>query len=352
MKHVFIFLFAIALFSCERENLTNEKVKILDGIKKDPELTRLSAAIDRAGLRNALTGTQYTFFAPTDAAFTAAGIDPNAVEPTVLLRILQYHMIPSRVDSSRFGVEFGIFNAQMAGPSWVGQLTFQGFQTLNLGLNANVYCTNATQEVPVGSGNVVGRGVFFNGASVVGFDAFEGADGVVHKINAVLLPPPGNLADVVAADPDLSIFNKLILKASGTGALPNFATGALLPLPADPLATARTGTLTVLAPNNSAMNTAGVTEAFIDGATPAACLDIARRHVVSLRTFSSDFFNNSIRPTPTITYNTLQTGKTVTFNSDANGVFFTNALTTRASVVAANIVATNGVLHKLSATIN
>lgn len=351
MKYIYIFVFAFAFFSCERENLTNEKVKILDGIKKDPELTRLSAAIDRAGLRSALNGTQYTFFAPTDAAFTAAGIDPNAVDPAALLRILQYHMIPSRVDSSRFGVEFGFFNGQV-GANLLGQLSFQGFQTLNLGLNANIYCTNATQEVPAASGNVVGRGVFFNGATIIGFDAFEGADGVVHKINSVLLPPPGNLANVVAADPDLSIFNKLILKASGTGALPNFATGVLLPLPPDPLTTARTGTLTVLAPTNSAMNTAGVTEAFIDGATPAACLDIARRHVVSLRTFSSDFFNNSIRPTPTITYNTLQSGKTVTYNSDTNGVFFTNALTTRASVAVANIVATNGVLHKISATIN
>lgn len=370
MKHLYVILFAVFFWSCERENLTNEKVKVIAGIKADPQLSRMSAAIERSGLAAALNGTQYTILAPTDSAFTAAGIDPNALDATVLLSVLQYHIIPSRIDSSRFGFEFGWLNGQLdnntqglftpptspQNTNFYGQLSFQGFQTMNLSLNANLYVTNATQlnppfpavNSPVNP-SAVGRGVFFNGARVIRFDAFEGADGVVHKINKVLLPPAGNLAQLIAADPDLSIFNKLILKATGT---PNFAVGVLTVLPGNALTPLRTGTLTVLAPNNAAMNAGGFTEAFIDGATPAACLDIARRHVINLRTFSSDFFNSSIRPTPLTLYNTQQTGKTVTYNVDSNGVFFTNSLTTRASVVAADVVATNGVLHKISSVIN
>ncbi|MFM8912311.1 MAG: fasciclin domain-containing protein, partial [Flammeovirgaceae bacterium] len=365
-----VILLMAFLWSCERENLTNEKVKVIAGIKADPQLTRLSAAIDRAGLAAALNGTQYTILAPTDSAFAAAGIDPNALDPATLLSVLQYHIIPSRIDSSRFGFEFGWVNQQLdnntlglfsppinpQNTNFYGQLSFQGFQTMNLNLNANLYVTNATQlNAPVPPTNspinpsAIGRGVFFNGARVIRFDAFEGSDGVVHKINKVLLPPTGNLAQLIAADTDLSIFNKLILKATGT---PNFAVSVLTALPASALTPLRTGTLTVLAPNNAAMNSGGFSEAFIDGATPAACLDIARRHVVGLRTFSSDFLNSSIRPTPLTLYTTLQTGKTVTYGVDTNGVFFTNGLTPRASVTVADVVATNGVLHKISSVIN
>jgi transforming growth factor-beta-induced protein len=352
LRYTAFLLLSLIIISCERENLTNEKVKILEGIKKDSELSKLSQAIDRVNLKSALIGTQYTFFAPTDEAFTNAGIDPNSIEPSVLLNILQYHMIPSRIDSSRFGVEYGLFFGQIFGPSYLGQLTYQGFQTLNLNLNANLYCTNATQEVPALTGNVLSRGLFFNGAQVVGFDSFEGADGVVHKINKVLLPPVGSLSQVVATDPDLSIFNKLINKAASTTGIPSYAATTLSALPADALATSRTGTLTVLAPTNEAMIAATITEAFIEASTPATCLDIARRHVIALRNFSSDFYNQSIRPTPVITYNTQQAGKAITYNSDSKGVFFTNALTTRADVVKANVVATNGVLHKINSAIN
>lgn len=352
LRYITFLLLPLLICSCERENLTNEKVKILEGIKKDADLSKLSQAIDRANLRGALIGTQYTFMAPTDAAFTNAGIDPAAIEPGVLLKILQYHMIPSRIDSSRFGIEYGFFFGQITFPSYLGQLTYQGFQTTNLDLNANLYCTNATEEVPALSGNVLGRGLFFNGARVVGADAFEGSDGVVHKVDAVLLPPVGNLSQTVAADPDLSIFNRLINKAATAPGALSYAATTLAALPADALVATRAGTLTVFAPTNAAMTAATVTEAFIDGATPVACLDIARRHVISLRNFSSDFYNQSIRPTPVITFTTQQAGKSVTYGSDSNGVFFTNALTPRAGVVKANVVATNGVLHKINSTIN
>ena len=340
------------LFGCERESLTDEKIKILAGIKADPQLSKLSQAIERANLKSALVGTQYTFLAPTDDAFTKAGIDPNAIDPAALLAILQYHIIPSRIDSSRFGIDYAVFLGQIVLPELLGPLTYQGFQTINLNVNANLYCTNATAESAPGSGIPVSRGVFFNGARIESFDSFEGADGVVHKIDNVLLPPIGNFGQAIAADPDLSLFSKLVNKAATATGASSYATTTLSLLPIDATAPSRAGTLTVLAPTNAAMTAGGLTEAFIDGATQAACLGIARRHVFSLRNFSSDLFNQSIRPIPLTIFNTQQAGVTVTYGSDANGAFFSNLLTPRADIVKANIVTTNGVIHKISTRIN
>lgn len=348
-RNIFQFLvviFSLVLLSCEREDNTDIKPSILDELDSDPALSTLASAVDRAGLRQALAGTQYTLFAPTNDAFTAAGINPSQIDPAALLKVLQYHMIPSRVDSSRFNLDYGLFFGQIAGPSFLGQLNYQGFQTLNLGVNSNIYVTNATEVV---TGNLTGRGLFINGAQITGPDAIEGGDGVVHKINRVLLPPSGSLAATVAADADLSLFNKLINKAATAPGAVSFAINPLSVLPTDALATSRAGSFTLFAPTNAAMEAAGYNDAFIDGATPAALLAIARQHTISLRNFTSDFFNQAIRPTPQLVYATLQTSPAFSVTYNAGTGAFSSPGTPTVNITGANVVTTNGVLQKVDA---
>lgn len=71
---------------------------------EDPEFTLLLRALERAGLTDALSGNDvYTVFAPTDAAFEAAGFDADAIDntdPETLQSVLLYHLVEGRVFSA------------------------------------------------------------------------------------------------------------------------------------------------------------------------------------------------------------------------------------------------------------
>ena len=120
----------------------------------------LIAAAQAAGLVDALKGDgPLTVFAPTDDAFAALpeGTVDNLLKPEnqeQLKAVLLYHVVPGKVMSSDLS---GTVNAE----------TLQG----------------ATVEV-VASGS----GVTVNGANVIKADV-AASNGVIHVIDAVILPP-------------------------------------------------------------------------------------------------------------------------------------------------------------------
>jgi uncharacterized surface protein with fasciclin (FAS1) repeats len=120
----------------------------------------LVAAIKAADLVGALQGKgPFTVFAPTDAAFAAlpAGTLDNLLKPEnkeKLKAILLYHVVPGKVMSSDLK---GTVNA----------VTLQG-QTATIIASAS--------------------GVTVNGAKVVTAD-IAASNGVIHVIDAVILPP-------------------------------------------------------------------------------------------------------------------------------------------------------------------
>jgi uncharacterized surface protein with fasciclin (FAS1) repeats len=121
----------------------------------------LVAAVQAAGLVETLKGEgPFTVFAPTDEAFAAlpAGTVENLLLPEnkdQLVAILTYHVVPGKVMST------DLSNGMEAA-------TVQG---------ANV--TIMTEG-----------GVKVNGANVVTADV-EASNGVIHVIDAVILPPEG-----------------------------------------------------------------------------------------------------------------------------------------------------------------
>lgn len=360
-KHIlFSTLLVFGLNSCSEDSFTSLTDTILDGVSEDSDLSTLNAAIQKSGVASQLNGTQYTLFAPTNQAFTDAGIDINSIDAATLAEIIKYHMIPTRVDASRLDVEYGKFLGILVpnndnSLNFLGNLTYLGVQTLNLGVNANIYYTQAIQVLNNATSELALEGFYVNGARVVEADAFEGGDGVIHKINRVLLPPVGSAAKAIEADPDLTLFDKIVKKASANAnGIPSFSLSVLDVLPTNALTTARTGTLTVFAPTNAALETAGLNEAAIDALTVAQCFAIARQHVVNLRWFSSDLANLLTRNSPFLTSVNLapQAGLAITYNNDGTAVTFSTVNTTGIDLVSADIVTANGVIHKINDVID
>ncbi len=138
---------------------------VWDIIQDSPAHTTLETAILAAGLDAALSGDgPFTVFAPTDAAFAAlpAGLlDQLLDDPTgALTEILLYHVLGAQVLSSQ------LTDGQMAA-------TLQG-EDITVTINA--------------------QGVFINDAQVIVADLLAD-NGVVHVIDAILLPKTVNTED-------------------------------------------------------------------------------------------------------------------------------------------------------------
>jgi uncharacterized surface protein with fasciclin (FAS1) repeats len=119
--------------------------------------TTLVAAVQAAGLVETLKGEgPFTVFAPTDEAFAAlpAGtIEALLADPVALAAILTYHVIPGKVMST--DLTEGMMAATVNGAEVT--ITLEG-------------------------------GAKINGANIVAAD-IEATNGVIHVIDAVILPP-------------------------------------------------------------------------------------------------------------------------------------------------------------------
>ena len=126
----------------------------------------LVAALTQAGLVETLSGDgPFTVFAPTDQAFTDAGIDlasfDNDEANATLVDILTYHVLNGAVDSA--SVTDGL-----------------SVEALN-GDNLDFSVVNGT--------------VLVNDATVITADVVS-SNGVIHVIDKVLLPPADELEDI------------------------------------------------------------------------------------------------------------------------------------------------------------
>lgn len=106
---------------------------IVDIASRDGRFTTLTAAVVAAGLDSALSGGQWTVFAPTDAAFAKLGIDASNVATTFskdeLTDILLYHTLDSSVSSAEAKTMLG--NITMANGQLAGLKYFDGSLWVN-----------------------------------------------------------------------------------------------------------------------------------------------------------------------------------------------------------------------------
>ena len=255
--------------------------------------TTLVAAVVEARLLPALTNpfSQLTVFAPTNEAFTAAltalGITAGELLASPNLSdILLYHVLGAEVVSG------SLTNGQIAAP-----------------LN-----TDNTLKVTIDGSNV-----FINQTQVTAAN-LQADNGVVHVLNAVVLPNP-TVADVALGSPAHTTLVAAVVEAR------------LLPALTNPFAS-----LTVFAPTNTAFdNLATALGTDLAGILANAELeDILLYHVVGSEVLSTALVNG-----PVVTLN----GQSVTINL-MSGVMVNNA-----TVTAADLPSDNGVVHVIDAVL-
>ncbi len=247
----------------------------------------LVAALSKADLVTTLQGDgPFTVFAPTDQAFTDAGIDLSTFvtdeEIAALADILTYHVVSGSVLST--ALTDGMTATALNGDD----VTF----TVNE------------------------AGVMVNDANVVTADV-PASNGVVHVIDKVLMPP-ADLADIPTVATSTGIHASLVAALTQANLVAT--------LQGD-------GPFTVFAPTDQAFTDAGIDLASFDtDAENATLVDILTYHVVSGSVLSTALTDGMTA--------TALNGDDVTFTVNEAGVMVNDA-----NVVTADVPASNGVVH-------
>ena len=250
----------------------------------------LVAALAHAGLVETLQGDgPFTVFAPTDAAFEAAGIDLSTfdteAENETLSDILLYHVISGAVDAAN--VTDGLVATMVNGD--------------------NVTFTVTNETVMINDANVTDRDV-------------AASNGIIHIIDKVLLPP--------AEDPALEDISGV---AAGTGVHDSLVAalthaGLVATLQGD-------GPFTVFAPTDEAFAEAGIDLSTFDNDEANATLtDILTYHVYAGSVAAADVTDGMVA--------TMVNGDDATFTV-VNGTVMVGG----ATVTTADVAASNGVIH-------
>lgn len=258
---------------------------LVDVLALDGRFTTLITAVQAAGLADVLTtGGPFTLFAPTDDAFAA--LPPGTVESLVtnvpaLKNILLYHVL------GKSATEFQLLAARSAE-------TLQG-EDVSVSLNRS--------------------GVFINGAKVLNPNV-RTPNGIIHVINAVLLPPAPkpNLLETLQND---GRFTTLIAALQATGLDGVLASG---------------GPFTIFAPTDEAFAKLppGTVASLL--ANPDALKQVLLYHVVNGEQSAREL---------------LKRFKVETLQGSAVKVYWWSGhvFVNRSKVIDANLAAGNGVIH-------
>ena len=265
---------------------------VVDIIVNSEDHTTLETAVIAAGLVETLSGAgPFTVFAPTDDAFAAlpAGtIEAVLADIDLLTAILTYHVVGGTTLSTDLmdGMSVETLNGE----------------SVNVTINAD--------------------GVFINDAEVIVADLVAD-NGVVHVIDAVLLPPTpetNTVVDIIVNSEDHTTLETAVIAAG----LVETLSGA--------------GPFTVFAPTDDAFAAlpAGTIEAVL--ADIDLLTAILTYHVVGGTTLSTDLMDG-------MSVETLN-GESVNVTINADGVFINEA-----EVIVADLLADNGVVHVIDAVL-
>lgn len=287
------FALIVPFTSCSDDDSTTtpEPQSIVEIAVSDSQFSTLVSALDRVGLVSVLEGNgPFTVFAPTNAAFQAAGIDLNALSDEALTEVLLYHVLGAEV-----------FSGDLA--------------------DGQTYATTAATTGPGDTQLSIlieksASGVKINNAANVITADVDATNGVIHIVDAVILP-----LDVVGHAAANSEFTSLV------GAL-GAASGDLVTV------LSGEGPFTVFAPVNSAFEAIAPVTA---GLTAEQLAKVLTYHVVAGNVESSTLSDG-------LSVATVN-GENITVNINGSNVTITDTNGGTVTVVLTDVQATNGIIH-------
>jgi len=299
-----VFALLLVAGACNNDDDADPKT-IADLILERNDFTILRAAVQRANLSDNLKAGTLTLFAPNDAAFQASGFPDaasvNAVDATTLGNILRYHVLNSRVALA--DIPEGSNNLLQEVPTLL--------------TNNNVFVYKA------------GGALTVNGNRVSQTD-IQAANGIIHVIDRVLLPPPaapnGSIVGVIAGRQNLSLANAALQRVAASN--PTLAASLQ----------SNAQAVTVFAPTDDAFRAAGyANQAAITVAPVNELIALLTNHVVLGR-----FFSNNLNPG---SLTTAGGGQITVAASNGNPTLRTAKMTTAATILTPNLIGSNGVVH-------
>jgi len=273
---------------------------IVDLAVASPMLSSLVGALQKANLVEALSGPgPFTVFAPTNAAFAAISSVVDGLTVDQLTAILEYHVVSGVAANAA-----DLRNKQVLSPLFSDHKL-----TVNLPRHGGVQIIGETNTV-----NVV---VADQGCS----------NGVIHIVDAVIVPRYLSIVETALAQPSLST----LVSALGTANLVDALSGP--------------GPFTVFAPTNAAF---AAISSLVDGLSTEQLTDLLKAHVLSSEIDVSQVSAQEQGPLK----ETLFEGHSVSlfkrFYSDdnrGNAVFKVKSETTTAFVSVADVLCSNGIVH-------
>ncbi|MGB7876298.1 MAG: fasciclin domain-containing protein [Anaerolineales bacterium] len=273
--------------------LLPESRDIVDIAVEDGRFTTLVAAVQAAGLVDALKGEgPLTVFAPTDDAFAAlpeGTIEALLADIPALTDILLYHVVDGKVMAADV-VELS--NA----------LTLQGQYV----------------DIAVEDGKVM-----IDGAQVIITD-IEASNGVIHVIDAVILPESRDIVDIAVED---GRFTTLVAAVQAAGLVDTLK---------------GEGPFTVFAPTDDAFAAlpAGTVEGLL--ADIPALTNILLYHVVPGKVMAADVVGLDGQSAET-----ALAGKSINIKVDGDKVILNDSV----NVIITDIETSNGVIHVIDAVL-
>lgn len=234
-------LISTAFTACKHDNLEVPDVNKTfrnagDFVRNNYDLTMFAAAVERAGIREELNGEgPFTLLAPNNSAFAELGItrasDFDKLNADSLRNVLHYHMLgrrllmtdlPANSLDSRYA---SLYNGHEP------YFTYVAYGTAGPGFPSNR--------------------MYINGSYAVKSNVAL-ANGTLHVMDKVMKYTPGTVQDWLSARAEYSVF---------VAALKKFGQWDQL---------AAEGTRTVFAPDNAALEEAGITAEWVHNADPDA----------------------------------------------------------------------------------
>jgi transforming growth factor-beta-induced protein len=286
---------------------------IVDIAVADGRFTTLVAAVQAAGLVDTLNSAgPFTVFAPTDAAFAAlpAGTLDSLLLPEnkqQLTDILLYHVVPGKVMA-----------ADVVG------LDGQSAETALAGKSINI--------------KVDGDKVILNDNVNVIITDIEASNGVIHVVDAVLLPPSDEAMSSDAMSEKMDIVDTAV--ADG-----RFTTLVAAVQAADLVETLKSaGPFTVFAPTDDAFAAlpAGTLDSLLLPENKQQLTDILLYHVVPGTVMAADVIGLDGQSAET-----ALVGKSISIKVDGGKVI----LNDNVNVIITDIETSNGVIHVIDAVL-